>query len=93
MNESIRTLKQKEMQDLQQRMMQFEQTAMQDIQRKQGELLQPILKKAQDAISEVAKSGSYTVIFDESGGALAYYDEALVKDLTAEVKTKLGITQ
>ncbi len=93
MNESIRSLKQKEMQDLQQRMMQFEQTAMQDIQRKQSELLQPILLKAQNAITEVAKSGSYSVIFDESSGALAYFDEAQVVDITSSVKSKLGIAQ
>ncbi|MFR9650989.1 MAG: OmpH family outer membrane protein [Rikenellaceae bacterium] len=91
MNESIRNLKQKEMQDLNQRMVQFEQTAMQDIQRKQVELLEPVLKRAQDAIAEVAKAGSYVVVFDESGGALAYFDESQITDVTPAVRLKLGI--
>ncbi len=91
MNESIKNLKQKEMQDLNQRMVQFEQTAMQDIQRKQSELLEPILKRAQDAIAEVAKTGEYVVVYDESGGALAYFDESKVTDITAAVRIKLDI--
>ncbi|MFI3269556.1 MAG: OmpH family outer membrane protein [Rikenellaceae bacterium] len=91
MNASVRSLKEKDMQDLSQRMQQFEQSATQEIQRKQNELLQPILQKAKEAIAAEAKAGSYVVVYDESLGALAYFDEAAVTDLTPAVKTRLGV--
>ncbi len=93
MNESIRSMKEKEMQDLSQRMQQFEQSAMQELQAKQTEMLDPILMKARDAIAATAKAGGYQVVYDESAGALAYYDEVLVVDITADVKRKLGMTE
>ncbi len=91
MNASVRALKEKDMQDLSQRMQQFEQSATQEIQRKQNELLQPVLKKAKEAISAEAKAGGYAVVYDESLGALAYFDENVVVDLTPAVKKRLGV--
>lgn len=91
MTASVKSLKEKEMQDLQTRAQQFEQNAMQEMQNKQNELLQPIVKKAQEAIAKVAKAGAYTAIFDMTSQSLAYVDEASVTDITAEVKTSLGI--
>ncbi len=91
MNDSVRSLKEKDMQDLSTRMQQFEQSARQEIQAKQNELLQPIIKKAQDAIAAEAKAGGYVVVYDESAGALAYFDEAVVTDLTPAINTRLGI--
>ncbi len=91
MTASVRGLKEKEMQDIQSRAQQFEQSAMQEMQAKQNELLQPIVAKAQEAISTVAKAGAYTVIFDSSTQSLAYVDEATVVDITADVKSSLGI--
>ncbi len=90
MNESIRSLKEKDMQDLNTRMQQFEQNARQELQVMQNKLLEPIIEKARTAISDVAKSGGYMVVYDEGVGALAYYDDS-VTDLTPAVKTKLGI--
>ncbi len=91
MTDTIRSMKQKEMQDLDSRMQQFEQSAMQEIQSKQTEMLQPIIAKVREAISTEAKAGGYSVVFDESAGAMVYYDEATVIDLTAAVKSRLGI--
>ncbi len=91
MTESVRSLKEKDMQDLDQRMEQFEQNAMQEIQRKQAELAEPIILKAREAIAATAKAGGYTVVYDESAGALAYVDEATVTDILPSVKVKLGI--
>ncbi len=93
MNASVRSLKEKDIQDLSQRMQQFEQSASQEMQRKQNELLQPIITKAREAIAAEAKAGSYTVVYDESQGALAYYDEVAVKDISPAVKTRLGIVE
>ncbi|MFI3286240.1 MAG: OmpH family outer membrane protein [Rikenellaceae bacterium] len=89
--DSVRSLKEKDIQDLQTRMEQFEQSAMQEMQAKQNELLQPIIAKAQEAVKKVAQAGSYTFIYDLAVASLAYYDEATVTDVSAAVKTELGI--
>ncbi len=89
--ESVRSLKEKELQDLQTRMEQFEQNAMQEMQAKQNELLQPILGKAREAVTKVSQAGGYTVVYDLSVASLAYYDEASVVDIAPEVKAELGI--
>ncbi len=91
MNSSVRSLKETEMQDLSTRMQQFEQTAVQELQAKQNQMLEPIINKARAAISDVAAAGGYVVVYDESTGSLAYYDPAQVVDLMSAVKTKLGI--
>ncbi len=89
--DSVRNLKEKELQDLQTRMQQFEQSAMQEIQAKQNELLNPIITKAREAISKVAKEGGFDVIYDESAGALAYFNATTVTDISPKVKVILGI--
>ncbi|MFR9572693.1 MAG: OmpH family outer membrane protein [Rikenellaceae bacterium] len=91
MTAAVRDLKQKELQDLQTRMQQFEQNAMQEIQKKQNELLQPIINKAREAISKVSKAGGFSVIFDSAAGAMAYIDETIVVDIEPAVKKELGI--
>ncbi len=89
--ESVRNLKLREIEDLQTRMQQFEQNAMQEMQAKQNELLQPIVTKAQGAVKKVSQAGGYTVVYDLAVASLAYYDEASVTDIAAEVKSELGI--
>ncbi len=91
LTESLRALKEKDMQDLQTRMQQFEQSASQEMQAKQAELLKPIVEKAQAAVKKVAQAGGYTVIYDLAVASLAYYDEASVVDVSAAVKAELGI--
>ncbi|MFR9602486.1 MAG: OmpH family outer membrane protein [Rikenellaceae bacterium] len=89
--DSVRSLKETELQDLQTRMQQFEQTAMQEMQAKQNELLNPIITKAREAINKVAQDGGYDVVYDESAGALAYVNASTVTDLSPQVKSALGI--
>ena len=71
------------------RLQEFNQVAQQELQKKEQELMEPIIKKANEAISEVAKAGGYTVIMES--GSMVYFDEANVKDISPEVKAKLGI--
>ncbi len=66
----------------------FEQEMVDQLQKKRAELMNPILEKVNNAIQAVAKEGSYQYIFDE--GVLLYKDPSM--DITAMVKTKLGIT-
>lgn len=91
--DSMRSLKEKDMQDLQTRMQEFEQNAMQEMQAKQNELLQPIIAKAQAAVKAVSEAGAYAVVYDLAVASLAYYDPATVEDLTAVVKAELGIAE
>lgn len=89
MTDAVRQLKEKELNDLNTRLQEFNQIAQQELQKKEQELMEPIIKKANEAISEVAKAGGYTVIMES--GSMVYFDEANVKDISPEVKAKLGI--
>lgn len=84
----VRGDKEKEMNDLNQRIQDFQQTAGQGLQKKQAELLQPILEKIQNAIKDVAKENKFTYIFEVQ--SLLYHSEESI-DITSMVKAKLTI--
>ncbi len=67
----------------------FEQDMVQQLQKKEADLLQPILDKVNSAIKAVAEEEGYLYIFDSSTQVLLYADES--SDVSAKVKTKLGI--
>lgn len=92
-SEAIRDMKQKELQGLTSRREEFEQIAQQESQKKQNELLAPIIEKAKTAIDKISLAGGYLAVFDTSTGSLAYYDEAALTDIAPEVKKELGITE
>ena len=82
----------KELNDMQTRTREFQERAQQDYQKKQNELLAPIIDKAKSAIDKVAAAGGFLVVFDTSTGSLAYFDEATLTDVAPAVKKELGIT-
>lgn len=88
----VKEAKQKELQDINTRIQEFQASATQDYQKKEAELLQPIMDKANDAIQAVGKENGFTYIFDVGVGALVYFSEDS-QDILPLVKTKLGITQ
>jgi outer membrane protein len=89
MSDAIKTVKEKELQDLQGRIGSFEQTANEKIEEKLQELLAPINDKAQKAIEAVAKEKEYSYILDTNAGGIIY---ALPGDnILPAVKLKLGI--
>ncbi len=90
---AVREMKQKELQDLTQRLQEFEQMARQESMKKQDELLKPIIEKAKNAINKVSAAGGYLVVFDISTGSLAYFDQATLTDIAPAVKKELGITE
>ncbi|MDE7304497.1 MAG: OmpH family outer membrane protein [Alistipes sp.] len=92
-SDAVRQLKEKELQELQNRRQEFEQIAQQDYQKKQQELLTPIIEKAKNAIDKVAKANGYMVVFDTATGSLASFDEATLTDLAPLVRAELGITE
>lgn len=88
--EAIREAREKELTSLQQRIQEFEQTAQQDFQRMQGELMRPIMEKADAAIKKVAKEQGVMYVFDLSVGSVVYFSEESI-DLMPFVKKELGI--
>ena len=75
-----------ELQDLDQKIQQFRQTASQDLQRQQEQLLAPIQQKVINAINAVGAEGNYTFIFENTAPVYVGSD---VTDVTNSVKTKL----
>ena len=89
MADAIKQTKVKEITDLETRIQDFQQTGQESIQKKKEDLYSPVLKKAQDAITSVAKENGYTYIFDISLGMVVYAQES--NDISALVKKKLGL--
>ncbi len=90
---SVKQMKQQELEQLQQRFSEFQQIAQQDFQKKEAELLEPVQKKAQDAINKIAKANGYIAVFNTGVPSLAYFDEAQLTDIAALVKKELGIVE
>ena len=78
-----------EIQGLEQRIQTFNQNAQNALQKKEQELLEPILAKARTAIEDVAKEGKFTYIFDSSMGSILYAEES--ESVMSLVKNKLGL--
>ncbi len=89
-SELIRQTKEDELQNIQQRIQQFSQTAEQDLQKKRNELYKPILDKANKAIEEVARENGFTYIFDLSSGVILFHSESSI-DILPMVKAKLKL--
>jgi outer membrane protein len=85
----IKQTKQKELQDIQARIETFQQSAQDDLEKKQNELLKPIIDKAKAAIEKVAKDNQFTYIFDAGLGVLLYTDPT--QDILPLVKKELGL--
>jgi len=83
--------KQKELQELTQRIEEFERTAQQDAQNMQRMLLSPVSEKAINAVKKVGKDNGFTYIFDISSGVLPYFNEDQSVDILPLVKKELGI--
>ena len=86
----IRSTKESELQDLQERMQSFQETAEQDIAQKRIELFKPIQDKAIKAVNTVAEEKGFTYIFDVGTGAVVYSAKNTI-DILPFVKEKLGI--
>ena len=56
----------------------------------QQKQLGPVLEKVRNAIAAVAKAGNYVYIMEKAAGQPLYINEALSKDITAEVKAQLA---
>ncbi len=86
----IRQNKEQELSDLQERIQNFQNSAQEDMQRMQSQLMQPIIQKAEKAVKDVAKENGFTYVFDLSTGAVVYFSEDS-QDILPLVKKKLGL--
>lgn len=86
----IRNAKEQELQELRQRIQRFQESAMNDLDKVQRDLMEPITTKATNAIKEVGKENGFTYIFDMSSGILLYSAETS-QDILPLVKKKLGL--
>ncbi len=80
-----------EVQKMEQDIQQYANTAQRDLQQKEIDFLKPITEKAKAAILKVAKAQGFDYVLDstQGGGVIM----ANGKDLLADVKKELGITQ
>lgn len=90
MSQLIKEAKASEIQEMQQRLQNFAQTAQQDLQQQQQAFLQPVMDKARKAIEEVAKEHGLLYVFDMSQGNPVYASEESM-DMLPLVKTKMGL--
>ena len=90
--QNIQERRQKELQDLSEKGMQFQQDAQQQLQEAYAKMMEPIYKKLDDAVDAVGKAGGYTYLFDLNRTDIPYVNETLSKDVTNDIKTKLGIS-
>ena len=77
--------RQKELAGMEQNLQQYQQSAAQDVQKKQNDLIVPISEKARAAINKIAMSLGYEYVIDKQ---MTLVSEG--KDLMEEVKKELG---
>lgn len=87
LNDAMKTVRQKEIMDLQGRIQDLDSTMSVKMQTKQNELMKPILEKVRSAIQAVGNENGYQFIFD--GGGLLFAKDA--DNVAALVKAKLGL--
>lgn len=93
MADLVRQNKEKEIQDLQQRIQEYGQNADSELGKQQSALLKPIVEKITDAIKAVGKANGFAYIFDTAVPSLAYYDSAMAVDVLPLVIKQLGIKE
>jgi len=90
MTDAQKSAKQAELNDLNQRAGNYQNDAQQKVAQKGEELMKPLLDKAKNAITQVAKEKGYTYVVDSS--TTTFIVAPPTDDLLAAVKAKLGIT-
>jgi outer membrane protein len=70
--EPVKKNKESELLDKEKRLQEFEQNASANLQKRNSELIQPILNKILKAIDKVAAENGFTYILDVSKGSVVY---------------------
>ena len=88
--ENIKTRRQTELQEMYQKIQQSYQDNQQALQKASSEKMQAITQKVLDAIKTVGQDGGF-VLINEINAGIPYISSTLSTDVTAQVKTKLGL--
>lgn len=84
--------KEEELSELSQRIYAFRTSALEDLQKKQQELVAPLLQKVKSAVQQVGANNGFTYIFEREGSAgLVVFAGAKSVDVAPLVKQQLGI--
>ncbi|MCF8367256.1 MAG: OmpH family outer membrane protein [Bacteroidales bacterium] len=89
MSSIIKQTKERELQDLYNRLVEFQKQAQSDLGNYENELLQPLIEKARKAIDDVAKENGFTYILNSTQGMVLFSETS--NDIMPKVKAKLGI--
>ena len=88
--DNIKQRRQTELQEMYQKIQQSYQDNQQALQKASSEKMQAITAKVLDAIKAVGQAGDF-VIINEINAGIPYISTTLSTDVTAQVKTKLGL--
>ena len=90
MNATKQAETEKSLQDMYTKIQQTAQDNQKAFNEQQQQKLGPVLDKVRRAIEAVAKNGGYVDIMEKGAGQPLYINEAVSKDITAEVKAQLA---
>jgi len=90
LSETVRRMKEEDLNAMNERIQNYQSTASQQLQTKQGELLKPVFDKADKAVKEVGAEKGLIYVFDMSARSILYTSKESL-DIIPFVKTKLGI--
>ncbi len=85
----VRQSRERELQSLNERIMEFQESAQQDLMEQEERLLNPIIQEARDAIQKVGREHGFTYIFDTSGGSMVFWENG--EDIMPLVRAELGL--
>lgn len=86
--ETIKERRTQELQEIDTKIQRFRETAQEDLQRQNQQLMAPVQEKVVKAIQTVGAEGNYTFIFENG---MSLYTGTDVTDVTPLVKARLGI--
>ena len=90
LSETVRKMKEEDLNAMNERIQNYQSTASQQLQTKQGELLKPVFDKADKAVKEVGAEKGLIYVFDMSSRTILYNSKESL-DILPFVKTKLAI--
>ncbi len=93
LDSTIKQYKESELQRLNQSIEEFTQNAQTNLQKKQQELMTPILEKANKAIKQVGDENGYTYIMEAGAGQILPYIGAKAENVMPLVKKALNLSK
>jgi len=91
-SEVIRSAKEADIVEMQNRIQTFQQNASQQLQQRGTELMQPIYDKIQRAVDKIGKRDGYSYILDTSKGSVVFTGETS-HDIGSSIRQELGIAE